>query len=374
MRSITQSLTGFSPSAYLKAMTLVSALLLAACGGKDDAANEAHDHGHGHDHDHHETAAEAQAPQEVVVYSARKEHLIKPLFDAYTEQTGVKITYITDGAGPLLARLKSEGPSTPADMLLTTDVGFLWKAEQEQVLASVQSDALNANVPAHLRDEDGQWFGLTQRARTLVYASDRLKDSQLSTYEALADGAMKGKLCLRTSKKVYNQSLVASLIANDGSEQAEQVVKGWVANLAVAPFANDTAAMKAVLAGQCDVTVVNTYYFGRLEAKGEQGALKIYWPNQADGQRGVHMNISGAGITRHAKHPEAAKALLEWLTSEQAQNLLAGLNLEFPVNPNVSPVEQVQAWGDFKADAISLNAVAAQQRNAVKIIDAAGYR
>ncbi|CAA0079627.1 putative binding protein component of ABC iron transporter [BD1-7 clade bacterium] len=350
---------------WVKGCLLAGTVLLTGCGG-EQAANTTAEKKSGDD-------AQAEA-KEVVVYSARKEHLIKPLFDAYTEQTGVKITYITDKAGPLLVRLKSEGASTPADILLTTDVGFLWKAQQEGVLAPLQSEVLSANVPVHLRDKSGYWYGLTQRARTLVYNSDNIQPAQMSTYEALAEPAFKGKLCLRTSKKVYNQSLVASLIVNDGMDKTREVVGGWVNNLAVAPFANDTAAMKAVLAGQCDVTVVNTYYYGRLESKGEQGALKIYWPNQAEDQRGVHMNISGAGLTQHAKHPKQAQALLEWLSSTQAQQLLAGLNLEFPVNPAVSPVDQVVAWGSFKADDVALDDVAAKQREAVQIMDAAGYR
>lgn len=314
------------------------------------------------------------AEEKVVVYSARAEHLIKPLFDAYSEKTGVRIEYTTDKAGSLLARLRSEGASTPADLLLTVDVGNLHHAEKQGVLQPIQSETLNANVPAHLRDPQNQWFGLTQRARTIVYASDRVEPAELSSYAALADVQWLDRLCLRTSKKVYNQSLVASFIAHYGEEQTAGILRGWVENLAVAPFANDTAAMEAVKAGQCDVTIVNTYYYGALEADGKAGSLKIFWPNQAEGESGVHMNISGGGVTRHSQRPQQAIALLEWLSSKEAQGMLAGLNLEFPVHPQVEAVKQVKAWGEFRADNIPLSDVAEQQVPAVKLIDQVGYQ
>ncbi len=318
-------------------------------------------------------ASTVKPDNKVTVYSARKEHLIKPLFDAYTEKTGVEIDYITDKAGPLLSRLNSEGATSPADLLLTTDVGNLWQAQQQGVLQAIDSQTLNKNVPQYLRDDENLWFGLTQRARTIVYASDRIKADELSTYAALGADNFKGRLCLRTSKKVYNQSLVAAMAAHEGEQKAKQMVSAWVNNLAIAPFSNDTAAMKAVQAGQCDATIVNTYYFGRLEKEGKASGLKIFWPDQAEGQHGVHMNISGAGVTKHAPHKAQAIALLEWLSSAEAQTLLAGLNMEFPVNPNVQAVEQVRNWGAFKADNIALSDVAALQVEAVRIIDNAGY-
>lgn len=315
-------------------------------------------------------AVAAKAP-ELVVYSARKEHLIKPLFDQYTEKTGVKIRYITDEAGPLLARLKSEGRTTPADILLTVDVGNLWHAANEDVLRSIDSPVLNSNVPANLKDPQNRWFGLTIRARTLVYSTARVKPQDLSTYEDLADKKWQDRLCLRTSKKVYNQSLVASLVANLGEKQAEKVVRGWVANLAVSPFSNDTKAMEAVVAGQCDVTIVNTYYFGRLQTEQADLPLTLFWPNQDD--RGVHINISGGGVTRYARQPEQAQKLLEWLSGEDAQGLLASLNQEYPVNKKVSPSAEVLAWGMPKVDPIALVDVAKRQVEAVKLIDRAGY-
>jgi iron(III) transport system substrate-binding protein len=309
---------------------------------------------------------------EVVVYSARKEHLIKPLFDRYQSETGIEIRYITDKAGPLLQRLKAEGKRTPADMLITVDAGNLWHAAENGVLAEIDSPVLDANVPENLRDPKGRWFGLSERARTIVYSTERVKPEELSSYEDLADPKWKGRLCLRTSKKVYNQSLVATLIARHGEEKTEEVVRGWVANLAAPPFSNDTKAMEAVQAAQCDLTVVNTYYFGRLQKKDPTIPLAIFWPNQDSS--GVHINISGAGVTRHAKHPEAAQALLEWLSSETAQGEFAGSNMEFPVNPRVAADPMVAAWGSFKADTLNVNEAGRLQAAAIRLMDRAGYR
>lgn len=309
---------------------------------------------------------------EVVVYSARKEHLIKPLFDRYTKETGVSIRYITDKAGPLLQRLRAEGKRTPADMLITVDAGNLWHAAESGVLAEVDSPVLNANVPVNLRDPKGRWYGLSERARTIVYSTERVAADQLSSYEDLADPRWKGRLCLRTSKKVYNQSLVATLIARHGEEKAEAIVRGWVANLAAAPYSNDTKAMQAVEAGQCDVTIVNTYYFGRLQKKQPDIKLALFWANQDSS--GVHINVSGAGVTTHAKHPEAAQKLLEWLSSETAQAEFAGSNMEYPVNAKVAVDATVGAWGSFKADELNVNEAGRQQAAAIRLMDRAGYR
>jgi len=320
-------------------------------------------------------ALPAQAEQ-VVVYSARNEQLIKPLFDAYTRETGVEVKFITDKEGPLMARLKAEGRNTPADVLLTVDAGNLWQASNEDLLRPVKSKTLEANVPAHLRDPDGEWFGLSVRARTMVYNTGKLKPADLSTYEDLANPKWKGRLCLRTSKKVYNQSLVAMMIREYGEGKTEDMVRGWVANLATSPFPDDTKAMEAVAAGQCDVTLVNTYYFGRLMEKKPNLPLAIFWPNQnlKNEAAGVHVNVSGAGVTRHAKNPAGAQKLIEWLSSEQAQNLFADVNLEYPVNPKVKPDAQVAAWGSFRQNLINVKEAGSLQAKAVKLMDRAGYK
>lgn len=317
-------------------------------------------------------AAQVAAAAEVVVYSARNEHLIKPLFDRYTAETGVEIKYITDQEGPLLQRLQAEGQRTPADLLITVDAGNLWQAAEQGVLAEVQSPVLQANIPAHLRDPGNRWFGLSVRARTIAYSTERVKPGELTSYEDLADPKWKGRLCLRTSKKVYNQSLVAMLVARHGEEQAEQVVRGWVANLATEPFANDTKAIEAVAAGQCDVTIVNTYYYGRLIQDKPDLKVALFWPNQDSS--GVHVNVSGAGVTRHAKHPDAARALLEWLSSAAAQGMFASLNMEYPVNTQVAPDPVVAAWGEFKGDELNVSEAGRLQATAIRLMDRAGYR
>lgn len=309
---------------------------------------------------------------EIVVYSARKEHLIKPLFDQYEKETGTKIKYITDKAGPLLQRLKAEGKRSPADMLMTVDAGNLWHAAEEGVLSPVQSSALDSTVPKHLRDPEGRWFGLSVRARTIIYNTDTVKPSDFTTYEDLASEKWKGRLCLRTSKKVYNQSLVAMMISRYGEEKTEEIVKGWVANLAMPPFSNDTKTMEAVAAGQCDAAIVNTYYFGRLQKKNPDINLALFWPNQDSS--GVHVNVSGAGITANAPNRDAAVKLLEWLASDQAQGLFAELNMEYPVNSTVPVADLVSQWGDFKADDINLAEAGRLQADAVKLMDRAGYR
>jgi iron(III) transport system substrate-binding protein len=312
------------------------------------------------------------AADELVVYSARNEQLIKPLFDAYTRATGTTIKFITDKEGPLLARLKAEGANTPADLLLTVDAGNLWLAAEEGVLAKVDSKKLEANIPANLRDPGNRWFGLSVRARTLVYSTARVKPADLSTYEALADAKWKGRLCLRTSKKVYNQSLVAMMIARQGEAKTEQIVRGWVANLATDPISDDTKVMDAIAAGQCDVGIVNTYYYGRLMKKNPGLPLALFWPNQKT--TGVHVNVSGAGVTAHARHRAAAVNLIEWLSSEQAQNLFADENLEYPANPRVKAHATVAAWGRFKHDTINVSEAGRLQAAAVRLMDRAGYK
>ena len=336
-------------------------LLLAACGGPDS-----------------EQAAEPQtAPAKLMVYSARNEHLIKPLFDRFTAQTGIAVGYVTDKAGPLLARLEAEGDNSPADILMTVDAGNLWQAAQLGVLAATDSPLLADNVPQHLRDPDKRWVALTIRARTLVYATDKLAPADLSSYEALTDEQWRGRLCLRTSKKVYNQSLVATMIAALGEEQTEAIVRGWIDNLAIEPLGNDTKVMEAIAVGQCDVGIVNSYYYGRLIEQKPALPLALFWPNQSgDGMqgRGVHINVSGAGITRASKNKALAQQLIEWLTTPEAQQMLMELNWEYPINPAVELTAELAAWGEFKADSINVSEAGRLQAAAVKLMDRAGYR
>ncbi len=312
------------------------------------------------------------AGNEIIVYSARNEHLIKPLFEMYTKKTGVQVKYITGKAGALLERLKAEGANTPADVFITVDAGNLWQAAEAGVLQPLTSEILEANVPANLQDPNNTWFGLSVRARTIVYNTTSGADKKLSTYEDLAADNWKGRLALRTSKKVYNQSLVASLIAEHGAEKAEQIVKGWVNNLAADPFSNDTKALEAVAAGIADATVVNTYYFGRLMKKQPELPLAIFWPNQET--NGVHMNVSGAGVTTHAKNKDAAVKLIEWLSGEEAQAQFAGLNMEYPVNTNVDVDPIVEKWGTFTGNPMNVAKYGELQGEAIKLMDRASYK
>ena len=312
------------------------------------------------------------AAEEIVVYSARKEHLVKPLFDEFEKETGVTIKYITDKAGPLLQRLKAEGKRSPADLLITVDAGNLWHAANEGVLQPVKSELLDQKVPAHLRDPEDRWFGVTIRARTIVYNTDNVADGELTTYEDLASEKWKDRLCLRTSKKVYNQSLVAMMISRHGEEKAAEIVSGWVNNLALPPFSNDTKTIQAVQSGQCDVAIVNTYYFGRLEDKGESQGAALFWPNQETS--GVHVNISGIGLTQHAPHKETAVRFIEWMVSDKAQSMLANMNFEYPVVASVETSELVKNWGTFKSDDINLSEAGRLQSQAVRLMDRAGYK
>lgn len=313
-----------------------------------------------------------QAADAIVVYSSRIDELIKPVFAAYTAETGVPITFITDKEAPLMQRIKAEGQNGVADLLLTVDAGNLWQAEQMGILQPIESPVIEQNIPAQYRAASRAWTGLSLRARTIAYSTERVDPASLSTYEALADKEWEGRLCLRTAKKVYNQSLTATLIENHGEQQAEQIVKGWVNNLSTDVFSDDTAVLQAIEAGQCDVGVVNTYYYGRLHKQQPDLPIKLFWPNQND--RGVHVNLSGIGLTRYAPHPEAATKLVEWMTGAQAQKLFADINQEFPANPKVEPSAEVAAWGTFKADDIPVEVAGQRQAEAIKLMDRAGWR
>jgi iron(III) transport system substrate-binding protein len=319
-------------------------------------------------------AAQATLAADLVVYTARNEQLVKPLFDRYEAETGLKIDYLTDKEAPLMARLQAEGARTEADLFITVDAGNLWQAANLGLLRELDSPALAQAIPAHLRDPQNRWFGLSVRARTLVYNTDSVQPSELSTYEALAEPQWKGRLCLRTSKKVYNQSLVASLIQAHGAEGAETLVAGWVENLAAQPFASDDEVVLAVASGRCGVGIVNTYYFGRLKRDTPAMPVAIFWPNQGANQRGVHVNVSGAGVTAHAKRPQTAQRFLEWLAAGEAQALFAGMNLEYPANPTVELDPAVKAWGEFRQDLINVSRAGALQVEATQLMDRVGYR
>ncbi len=308
----------------------------------------------------------------VTVYSARNEQLLKPLLDRYSKETGTEIRLMTANEGALLARLNAEGASTPADVLITVDAGNLWLAAQQGQLRALNSTVLQKNIPAHLRDPDNQWFGLSVRARTIVYSKSAVRPAELSSYEDLAQPKWKGKLCLRTSKKVYNQSLIAMMITEIGEAKTEEIVRGWVANLATTPFPDDTSLLKAIAAGQCQVGIVNTYYLGRLLVKEPDLPVGLFWANQSGS--GTHVNVSGAGITKHAKNPAGAQKLIEYLSMEAAQSFYVDEDLEFPANPKVKPNSIIKEWGSFKPNLLNVAKAGELQAAATKLMDRAGYK
>ena len=315
---------------------------------------------------------------EVNVYSARKDHLLKPVLDEFTKQTGIKVNLLSAGEDQLLERLKNEGKDSPADLFITTDVAHLHKARVAGVLQPVQSKALTEAIPAAYRDPQGYWVGLSARARVVFYATDRVKPSDITTYEDLADPKWKGRICVRSSSSTYNQSLLAGLIAVNGPAKAEAWAKGVADNMARKPQGGDRDQIAAVAAGQCDIAIANTYYYGGMvtsaKAEEREAAAKvgIAFPNQQG--RGTHMNVAGAGVAASAKHKAEAVQLLEFLAGPDAQRLFAEANNEFPVRPGVKPSPTVAAWGKFKGEDINVAMLGENSAEAVRIFDRVGWR
>jgi iron(III) transport system substrate-binding protein len=324
-------------------------------------------------------ALPASASDDVVnIYSARKEALILPLLERFKAETGIDFRLVTGKADGLLKRLEIEGKASPADVFITADAGRLQRARDAEVLQPVDNAVLNDAIPQALRDRDNYWFGLSQRARVIFYARDRVDPAELSTYEALGDPKWKGRLCVRSSGNIYNQSLVASMIEARGVDETEAWAKGLVANFARQPGGGDTDQLRAAAAGLCDIAIANTYYFGRLMNSDDEEdrkiaeSLELFWPNQAD--RGAHVNVSGAGITRYARHPEAAERLLEFLVRPESQAWYAEVNNEFPVVAGVKVSPALESWGSFKADSLNLTRLGENNRAAVQLMDRAGWR
>ena len=315
---------------------------------------------------------------ELNIYSARKEALIKPLLDRFSEATGTQINLVTGKGDALLTRLQSEGINSPADLLLTVDAGRLYRAQQAGILQPMMSKRLNAAIPQHLRSIDDQWFGLSVRARVIVYAKDRVGVEQLSTYEALAEPRWRGKICVRSSSNIYNQSLVASMLATEGMQYTEAWLERLVANFARTPAGGDRDQIKAVAAGLCDVAIVNSYYLGGMLRSSDPAQLEaassvgLFWPNQ-DG-RGTHINISGAGVTRSSQNPELAAQLIAFLASDESQRWYAGMNNEFPVRADIEVSETLRTWGGFEADQLNVTELGRNNANAIMAMDRAGWK
>ena len=314
----------------------------------------------------------AKDSSELTVYTSRQPQLIEPIVEQFTNETGIKVNLLSGNAQELMERIDIEGEDSPADIFMTVDAGVLWQAAERDILAKIDSEILNENIPAHLRDSKNEWFGLSKRARTIVFSSDQFKDNDFSTYEDLADPKWKGKLCLRTSKKVYNRSLIASMIDAYGFDKSKEVVSGWISNLATEVFSNDTNALKAVSSGQCGVTIVNTYYLARLLDDPEYNNLSLFWANQSD--RGVHVNISGAGVVKTSKNKKNAVLFLEYLSSNRAQDFYASANKEYPVLIGAKIDESIENWGSFSEHTINLSKLGSLQKEAVFLAQEVGYK
>ena len=323
-------------------------------------------------------SAEAAGESEVNVYSHRHYDIDLDLYRQFEEETGIEVNLVEGGSDELIERLLREGAESPADILMTVDAGRLHRARQAGVLQPVSSPVLLDQVPEHLRDPDGYWFALTRRARVVVYHPERVSLDELTTYEALTDPRWVGRILIRSSSNIYNQSLLASMIANHGDNAARDWAAGIVANMARTPKGNDRGQMSAVAAGEGDIAIVNTYYVGRMlnssnaEERAVAEQLRVHFPNQ-DG-RGAHINVSGAGVTASAKNVEGALSLLEFLTGETAQRVWAHANYEYPVNRNVQPAPLLQSWGELKADSLGLHRLGENNAAAVRIFDQVGWR
>jgi iron(III) transport system substrate-binding protein len=341
---------------------LCMAALLAACGGADGQR----------------AGAAGGAGGVVNVYSHRHYDVDRQLFERFTAETGIRVNVVTGSADELMMRLQTEGRSSPADVLITVDAGRLHRAKERGLLQAVESPVLAANIPARFRDEEGYWYALTTRARVLVYARDRVQPSEVATYESLVAPQWRGRVLVRSSENVYNQSLLASLIAHEGEGAALAWAQGIARNLARAPSGGDTDQLKAVAAGAGDVAISNTYYLAKLATSDDAEDRRVFerlavvFPNQAG--RGTHINVSGAAVARHAPNRDNAIRLIEFLSDDEAQRLFAEGNQEYPVKPGVSMSELLRSWGEFQADTMPFARLAELNGQAVMLFDRSGWR
>lgn len=321
----------------------------------------------------------ASDQEEVVnVYTHRHYEADQQLFDQFTEKTGIKVNVVSASADELIQKLELEGANSPADVLITVDAGRLHRAVEKDLVQAVDSEILNTNIPSKFREPGNKWFGLTFRARILAYSKERVDPSELSTYEALTEENWKGRVLTRSSENIYNQSLLASIIANNGEAAAEEWAGNLLANMARTPKGSDRDQVKAVASGEGDVAIVNTYYIGIMlndaneEERKAAEKIAIFFPNQDD--RGTHINISGAAVTKYAPNKDNAVKLIEFLSEVEAQNFLASINFEYPVNPKAEYSDLLKEWGSFKADEINLSELGKRNKDAVIIFDRVGWK
>lgn len=373
----------------LMAVVLSLALLASACGGGNTGADGSGGaNGAPASQPASSPAAEPEAPGEpepasasggeVNLYTARHYEADDELFAAFTEATGIQVNVVEGAAPELIERIKREGASTPADLFITVDGGILNTAKTEGLLQPVASETVLSQVPAELRDPDNEWIGLSTRARIIAYAKDRVDPSELSTYEELATERWKGKLLVRSSTHLYNQSLLASLIAINGEAEAEAWAAGIAANMARDPEGGDRDQAKGVVAGLADVAIMNSYYVGQMSVSADPEEVKVFeqigvfFPNQET--TGTHINISGIGLVKHSKNKDNAVRLIEFLTAPEAQALISEGNFEFPVNPETALPELLQSWGTFKTQEANFAAYGEFNPKAVEIMNKVGWK
>ena len=316
--------------------------------------------------------------EQLTVYTHRHYESDQALFKLFEKQNDIKLNVVNASADELIQKMKLEGKQSPADVLITVDAGRLYRAKSEGLLQPISNTLIDSIVPANLRDTDKQWVGLTKRARVIAYSKDRVDPNDLSTYEDLTSDKWKNKILVRSSSNIYNQSLLASLISNQGEDFAENWADGLVENMARSPKGNDRDQVKAVANNEGDLAIVNTYYIGKLLNSEDESELKagnsvgIFFPNQDTS--GTHVNVSGIGVAKYAPHKENAIKFIEFLLQEEAQKIFAGSNYEYPINRNVEPAKILKDWGSFKEDALQLNELGENNKDAVIIFDKVGWK
>jgi iron(III) transport system substrate-binding protein len=319
-------------------------------------------------------AATPALADEVNVYTTRQPYLIQPIFDDFTKETGIKVNVLYAASG-LIERLKAEGDRSPADLFLTADISNLQAAADAGLVQQHHSKTVDTVVPEALRDPKGEWFALTTRARVVFAAKGRVDPTQIKTYDDLADPKWKGRICIRPGVHSYNLGLFAAVIAHEGLDKAHAWVEGLKANLARTPQGNDTAEIKAVWAGECDIAIANTYYLGKIlddpDSRDWGEAVNVIFPKFEGG--GTHVNISGAAITKSSPNPEATRKLIDFMLSEEAQKLYAQLNFEYPVREGVALSDVVASWGKLTPDNIPLTQIGELRSEALKLVDETGF-
>ena len=345
---------------------IIAIFLFSSCSNDDVKVND------------NENESTLKEEQSVTLYTHRHYDSDKEIFSKFELETGIKVNVVKANADELIQKIESEGDQSLADLLLTVDAGRLVRAKRKGLLQEINSEILNSVIPSHLRDTENNWFALTKRARVVVYDKVKVKPEELSSYENLVDSKWKNKILIRSSGNIYNQSLLASIIANNGDSVARKWAAGMVNNFARSPKGNDRDQVKAVLAGEGEIAIINTYYLGKLINSKDANevtagaAVNVFFPNQND--RGTHINISGIGVTKYAPNKENAIKFIEYLISKEVQEVFAQANYEYPVNSDAKCSDLLNSWGDFKEDDLSLSKLGELNKEAVVIFDEAKWQ